>query len=341
MRCSASRVRPGALALADGTVYRGRAFGASAVASGEVVFNTSITGYQEIATDPSYAGQIVAMTYTQIGNVGVNAADDEARRPFLSGFIVKELFDEPSNYRAEGSFEAKLAAAGVPGLAGIDTRALVRRLRDFGAQVGVLSTDPAVQDCGRARAAGAQAPSLEGVDWVARVTCDKSYRFTEGAWPGVDGSAAASGTAEAEAPHRGLRLRHQEEHPAIAGRAGLRRHGRPRDDTGGGRAGARARRHLPVEWPGRSGGGRAVSGRSSASSSSRSPSSASASATRSWASPWAARRRSSSSVTTAATSRARTSRPVASRSAPRTTAMRSSPRASAPPASPSRSPTSI
>jgi carbamoyl-phosphate synthase small subunit len=179
--------RPGALALADGTIYRGRAFGACAVRSGEVVFNTSITGYQEIATDPSYAGQIVAMTYTQIGNVGVNAADDESRRPFLSGFVVKELFEEPSNYRAEGSFDAKLVAAGVPGLSGIDTRALVRRLRDHGAQVGVLSTDPAVQDEGELVRLARQAPSLEGVDWVARVTCDAIHRFDEGAWPGVDG----------------------------------------------------------------------------------------------------------------------------------------------------------
>lgn len=180
-------VRPAALALADGTIYRGRAFGATAVRSGEVVFNTSITGYQEIATDPSYAGQIVVMTYTQIGNVGVNAADDESRRPFLSGFVVKELFDAPSNYRAEGTFEAKLAAAGVPGIAGIDTRALVRRLRDHGAQVGVLSTDPAVQDEAELVARARRAPGLEGVDWVAQVTCEEPYHFDEGAWPGVDG----------------------------------------------------------------------------------------------------------------------------------------------------------
>ncbi|MFO0687116.1 MAG: glutamine-hydrolyzing carbamoyl-phosphate synthase small subunit [Myxococcota bacterium] len=180
-------VRPAALALADGTIYRGRAFGATAVNSGEVVFNTSLMGYQEIATDPSYAGQIVAMTYTQIGNVGVNAMDDEARKPFLSGFVVKELFDAPSNYRAEGSFDAKLAAAGVPGIAGIDTRALVRRLRDFGAQVGVLSTDPAVQDDAELVARAKRAPNLDGVDWVARVTCAEPYRFGEGAWPGVEG----------------------------------------------------------------------------------------------------------------------------------------------------------
>ena len=178
---------PGALALADGTIYRGRAFGARAVQTGEVVFNTSLTGYQEIATDPSYAGQIVTMTYTQIGNVGVNADDDESRRPFLSGFVVKELFEAPSNYRAEGTLDAKLAAAGIPGLSGIDTRALVRRIRDGGAQVGVLSTDPALQSDEALVAAAREAPGLDGHDWVARVTCEAPYTFTEGAWPGVDG----------------------------------------------------------------------------------------------------------------------------------------------------------
>ncbi len=106
--------RPAALALADGTIYRGRAFGAQTVRSGEVVFNTSITGYQEITTDPSYAGQIVVMTYTQIGNVGVNPTDDESASPFLSGFVVKELFDAPSNFRARGTLDTKLSEAGVP-----------------------------------------------------------------------------------------------------------------------------------------------------------------------------------------------------------------------------------
>ena len=178
---------PAALALADGTVYRGRAFGARTVKSGEVVFNTSLTGYQEIATDPSYAGQIVAMTYTQIGNVGVNAADDESRRPFLSGFVVKELFDEPSNYRAEGNFDESLRAAGVPGLSGIDTRALVRRIRDGGAQVGVLSTDPELQDGPTLVERARQAPGLDGHDWVARVTCEAPYAFEEGVWGGIAG----------------------------------------------------------------------------------------------------------------------------------------------------------
>ena len=177
---------PAALALADGTVYRGRAFGARTVQSGEVVFNTSLTGYQEIATDPSYAGQIVTMTYTQIGNVGVNAMDDEAAKPFLSGFVVKELL-APSNYRSEDDFDSKLAAAGVPGLSGIDTRALVRRIRDGGAQVGVLSTDPAMQDADELVEMARKAPGLDGHDWVAKVTCDAAYSFDEGNWSGVDG----------------------------------------------------------------------------------------------------------------------------------------------------------
>lgn len=178
---------PAALALADGTVYRGRAFGARTVRSGEVVFNTSLTGYQEIATDPSYAGQIVTMTYTQIGNVGVNEMDDESRQPFLSGFVVKELFDTPSNYRSQGNLDEKLAAAGIPGLAGIDTRALVRRIRDGGAQVGVLSTDPDVQDTADLIERARRAPGLDGVDWVAKVTTASAYDFDEGVWSGVDG----------------------------------------------------------------------------------------------------------------------------------------------------------
>ncbi len=184
--------RPAALALADGTVFRGRAFGARAVKSGEVVFNTSMMGYQEITTDPSYAGQIVAMTYTQIGNVGVNAADDESRRPFLSGFVVKELCDAPSNFRSEGTLDARLLEAGIPGISGLDTRALVRRIRDGGAQVGVLSTDPTVQDEADLIARARSAPGLDGHDWVAKVTCDAAYEFGEGAWPGIRGQLPRS-----------------------------------------------------------------------------------------------------------------------------------------------------
>src|SRR5258706_13163507 len=155
--------RPARLALADGTVFRGIAFGTVAVGVGEVCFNTSITGYQEIVTDPSYAGQIVAMTYPQIGNVGTNPEDEESHKPFLSGFVVKELFG-PSSWRSRETLDAYLARRRVPGIADIDTRALVRRLRDGGFQVGVLSTDPAQQDEAKLVAIARGDAGLEGRD---------------------------------------------------------------------------------------------------------------------------------------------------------------------------------
>jgi carbamoyl-phosphate synthase small subunit len=178
---------PARLVLADGTIYRGRAFGASACRHGEVVFNTSMMGYQEIVSDPSYAGQIVAMTYTQIGNVGVNREDAESRGHFLSGFVIKELSAAPSNYRSEGSLGDQLAQAGVPGISGIDTRALVRRIRDHGAQVGVLSTDPSQQGEAELLAQARSAPGLDGRDLVAEVTCSEPYPWTEGRWRGIRG----------------------------------------------------------------------------------------------------------------------------------------------------------
>src|ERR1700741_1560804 len=117
------------LALEDGSIFRGPGFGASAEACGEVCFNTSMTGYQEILTDPSYKGQIVTMTYPLIGNYGINAEDVESRRPQVEGFIVRELSRTPSNFRAHGTLNAYLRENNVLGLEGIDTRALVRRLR--------------------------------------------------------------------------------------------------------------------------------------------------------------------------------------------------------------------
>jgi carbamoyl-phosphate synthase small subunit len=179
--------KPGILALADGTVFRGQAFGAAKVGCGEVCFNTSLSGYQEILSDPSYAGQIVAMTYTQIGNVGVNPEDEESARPHLQGFVVKELFRTPSNFRAREGLDEYLARHGVPGLSGIDTRALVRRIRDRGAQTGVLCTDPAQFDEAALIERARRDPGLDGRDLVAEVTCDEAYRFTDGMWKGVDG----------------------------------------------------------------------------------------------------------------------------------------------------------
>src|SRR5438270_7127227 len=128
------------LALEDGTVYTGLSFGAPGETFGEVVFNTSMSGYQEVLTDPSYRGQIVTMTYPLIGNYGINAEDQESRRPQVEGFVVRELTRVPSNFRSRTTLDAYLAENNIPGLEGIDTRALVRRLRVRGAMTGVLST---------------------------------------------------------------------------------------------------------------------------------------------------------------------------------------------------------
>ena len=168
------------LALADGTIFEGTAFGATAEATGEVVFNTSMTGYQEILTDPSYCGQLVAMTYPEIGNTGVNREDVESKRPYVEGFIVKEYWATPSNWRATQSLGDYLAEHGIPGIQGIDTRALVRLLRDKGNLNGVLSTADLDRD--RLVHKARQAPSMEGQDLVTRVTTDRAYDWNEGHW---------------------------------------------------------------------------------------------------------------------------------------------------------------
>ena len=163
------------LALADGTVFEGYPFGAEGEATGEVVFNTSMTGYQEILTDPSYKGQIVTMTYPHIGNYGVNEADIESSRPHLSGFIVKELSQHPSNWRLQKSLDTYLRDCGIAGIQGIDTRALTRRLRDHGSQMGIISTvelDPKKLVTRAGRVSG-----LVGLDMVKEVTCAKPFRW--------------------------------------------------------------------------------------------------------------------------------------------------------------------
>ena len=132
--------KPAKLALEDGTVFTGEAFGASGEVDGEVCFNTSMTGYQEILTDPSYRGQIVTMTYPEIGNCGVNSADVESAKPHLAGFVVRELCRRDSNFRSEGPLDEYLKQAGIVAIEGIDTRALVRHIRTQGALKGVLST---------------------------------------------------------------------------------------------------------------------------------------------------------------------------------------------------------
>lgn len=166
------------LALADGTVLKGYGFGAEGEGIGEVVFNTSMTGYQEILTDPSYRGQLVTMTYPLIGNIGVNDQDVEALKPFLSGFIVKEYIHHYSNWRATGSLDSFLKRYDIVGIQGIDTRALTKHIRDVGAQQGIISTTDL--DEKRLVKRAREAPGLIGRDLVCEVSCEKPYEWTEG-----------------------------------------------------------------------------------------------------------------------------------------------------------------
>src|SRR6266511_6062686 len=156
------------LALEDGSVFRGAGFGAAGTTEGEVVFNTSMTGYQEIITDPSYKGQIVTMTYPLIGNYGVNRQDVESWRPHVSGFVIRELSLVVSNWRAEYSLAEYLEKNGIPGIQGVDTRALTKTLRVRGAMKGFISTTEIPDDeaVTSARAWG----GLAGVDYVKEVT---------------------------------------------------------------------------------------------------------------------------------------------------------------------------
>ncbi|RPI81855.1 MAG: carbamoyl-phosphate synthase small subunit [Planctomycetaceae bacterium] len=170
--------RPAKLALEDGKVLTGRAFGATGEVDGEVCFNTSMTGYQEILTDPSYCGQIVCMTYPQIGNYGVNPGDAESRQVFSRGFIVRELCQRPSNYRSTQSLDGFLKDQGIIGVEGVDTRTLVRHLRIRGAMKGILSTVD-LDDASLVAKAKAS-PGLVGRDLVREVIPDRSREWTEG-----------------------------------------------------------------------------------------------------------------------------------------------------------------
>ncbi len=168
------------LALADGRIFEGKSFGATGEATGEVVFNTAMSGYQEVLTDPSYKGQMVTMTYPQIGNTGINPEDIESDRLYLSGFIVKEYQDCYSNWRAAMSLGSYLKENGVVGIQGIDTRALTRHLRDKGAQNGIISTLDF--DVHSLLAKVRSVPSMAGLDLASGVTCEKPFEWTEGLW---------------------------------------------------------------------------------------------------------------------------------------------------------------
>ena len=170
----------GILALADGRTFRGTLFGAVGEAEGEVIFNTSMSGYQEVLTDPSYCGQMVVMTYPLIGNSGINPEDFESDRPYLSGFIIKELSPIASNWRSRETLDEFLKRHGVVGLQGIDTRALTRHIRDQGAQQAIIShalSNPAVL-IKKAQAS----PGMVGKDLVKEVTCQEPYDWDQGDW---------------------------------------------------------------------------------------------------------------------------------------------------------------
>ncbi|HEY0665020.1 MAG TPA: glutamine-hydrolyzing carbamoyl-phosphate synthase small subunit [Gallionella sp.] len=174
-----SQASPAILVLADGTVFRGVAIGASGSSVGEVVFNTSITGYQEILTDPSYCKQIVTLTYPHIGNVGCNTEDVESSQVFASGLVIRDLSQTVSNFRSTQSLSDYLRANNVVGIAGIDTRKLTRILRTKGAQNGCIATG---DDVDAALAAARAFPSMAGMDLAQVVSCDKPYEWKQREW---------------------------------------------------------------------------------------------------------------------------------------------------------------
>jgi carbamoyl-phosphate synthase small subunit len=165
------------LALEDGSVFEGRSFGAPAERSGEVVFNTALTGYQEVFTDPSYSGQIVILTNPQIGNYGTSASDSESQGPYIEGLVVREFSPIASNWRSDATADTFLARAGVPIVGDLDTRALVRHLRTKGVMRGVLS---AIETDGRKLVEKARLiPTMAGLDLATRVSTRRSYQWTE------------------------------------------------------------------------------------------------------------------------------------------------------------------
>ncbi|MHB8172061.1 MAG: glutamine-hydrolyzing carbamoyl-phosphate synthase small subunit [Thermincolia bacterium] len=165
----------GYLVLEDGTIFTGRAFGAIGETLGEVVFNTGMTGYQEILTDPSYCGQIVTMTYPLIGNYGINEEDFESKNPFVRGFVVREHCSKPSNWRSNNTLEDYLEQNGIMGLAGVDTRALTRRLRNAGAMKGMLTTNE--EEVAQLVAKVQTSPGVFGPELVKQVTTSEVYHL--------------------------------------------------------------------------------------------------------------------------------------------------------------------
>jgi len=188
------------LALADGTIFEGRSFGAAGESVGEVVFNTSMYGYQEILTDPSYVGQIVTMAYPEMGNVGANPEDEEAARPHAVGMVVRKFSPQPSNWRSRESLDAYLGRHGVAGIEGLDTRKLVRHLRTHGAQMGVISTQAVRPQSLVERARSAR--GMEGLDLATGISTKAAYEWTEGSRDVLAAGGAPGEPAAARPPPR-------------------------------------------------------------------------------------------------------------------------------------------
>ena len=175
--------KPALFVLEDGTIYRGWSFGAAGTTMGEVVFNTGMTGYQEVLTDPSYCGQMITFTYPELGNTGVNSEDEESSRPYATGAIAKNVCDRPSNWRSTQSLSDYLKSHNIPGICGIDTRALTRKLRSSGAMNGIISSN--VLDPDELMSQLQALPSMEGLNLVKEVTTDKIYEWdatTDDSW---------------------------------------------------------------------------------------------------------------------------------------------------------------
>jgi carbamoyl-phosphate synthase small subunit len=197
------------LALADGKIFEGISFGAEGETSGEIVFNTSITGYQEILTDPSYKGQIVNMTYPLIGNYGICEKDYESIQPYTEGFIIKELSPYPSNWRSEMSLDDFLKNKGIMGIQGIDTRALTKHIRDYGEQQGIISTVDTNHQSLVSKAE--RIPGLEGRNLVKEVSCQKAYKWEE-----------AETTLGAETENTNVRPKHNKQYKVIVYDCGVK-----------------------------------------------------------------------------------------------------------------------
>ena len=210
------------LVLSDGTIYRGKAVGAVGTSTGEAVFNTGLTGYQEVLTDPSYRGQIVTMTYPEIGNYGVCAADMESDRAQVAGFVMRRCCHRPSNFRSEESLPEFLARSGVVGIEDIDTRALTRRLRVDGAMPAIISSED-MSDEELVRLAKA-APSMAGQDLASSAGTQEIYEWTEPSDPALFGQALDWEVPPCRSPRGRHRLRREAQHLAPAAQLWLQSH---------------------------------------------------------------------------------------------------------------------